>query len=202
MLVNLADYRVLPVVTTIDATSTVALAGTLWRAGMKAIEITLRSDSAVDSIAAVREAVPDMLVAAGTVVDEDSVDRALAAGASLLVSPGTSAGLYAAVAEREAPFLPGVATASEVVTGLEAGYRSFKLFPAAAAGGIPLLKSFAGPFPEVRFCPTGGLDADNFRDYLALPNVVCCGGSWMVTPALVEQGDWPRIEALARQAMT
>ena len=105
-------------------------------------------------------------------------------------------------ADRKAPFLPGVATASEVMLGLSRGLSLFKLFPAVPAGGVALLKSFAGPFPEVQFCPTGGLDSGNFREFLALPNVICCGGSWMVTMELVTGGRWGEIEDLARKAIT
>jgi 2-dehydro-3-deoxyphosphogluconate aldolase/(4S)-4-hydroxy-2-oxoglutarate aldolase len=99
------------------------------------------------------------------------------------------------------PFLPGVATASEVLLGMEHGYKQFKLFPAGAVGGVQLLNSLAGPFPNARFCPTGGLSRDNFRDYLALPNVVCCGGSWMASDAMVKSGSWDEIEQLAQESM-
>ncbi|MBN7796794.1 bifunctional 4-hydroxy-2-oxoglutarate aldolase/2-dehydro-3-deoxy-phosphogluconate aldolase [Parahaliea mediterranea] len=197
----LAPCRVLPVITAGDEAGTVRLCRALAAAGMRAVEITLRTPAALDSLRAVKAELPQLLVAAGTVTNPRELDAALEAGADILVSPGATASLLRAAAERRAHFVPGVATASEVMQGLDHGIDTFKLFPAAAAGGIGLLKSLAGPFPGVQFCPTGGLTADNFRDYLALPNVVCCGGSWMVAPALVEAGDWDRIAALAADAM-
>lgn len=197
----LETCRVLPVVTAIDVDSTLALARALQRGGMRAIEITLRSDAAIDSIRAVREEVPGLRVAAGTVTNPAELDLALAAGATLVLSPGATPGLLRAAAESGVDFVPGVATASEVMRGMDAGFDIFKLFPAEAAGGMALLRSFAGPFPSIRFCPTGGLHPGNFRDYLALPNVICCGGSWMVGADLVHNGRWEEIEALARAAM-
>lgn len=197
----LAPCRVLPVITAGSEAETVRLCRTLAEAGMRAVEITLRTPAALDSLRAVKAELPQLLVAAGTVTNARELDAALEAGADILVSPGATAALLGAAAQRRAPLVPGVATASEVMQGLDHGIGTFKLFPAAAAGGIDLLKSLAGPFPDVRFCPTGGLTAGNFRDYLALPNVICCGGSWMVAPALVEAGDWQRIAALAADAM-
>lgn len=198
---QLAACRVLPVVTVHDVDATVALAGALSRGGMRAIEITLRTDAALDAIAAVREACPDLWVAAGTVVRPEQVEQALAAGARACISPGISESLLDGARAQGADFLPGIATASEVMLGMSRGFDCFKLFPAVAGGGIPLLKSLAGPFPHVSFCPTGGLTADNFRDFLALPNVLCCGGSWMVADDLVRAGRWDDIERLARAAM-
>lgn len=197
----LEPCRVLPVITPLDTASTVQLSQTLAGSGMRAVEITLRTPAALDSIRAVKQEVPDLLVAAGTVTNARELDQALEAGVDFSVSPGSTPALLQAVADRQAKFVPGVATASEVMQGLDHGIETFKLFPAAAAGGIPLLKSLGGPFPGIRFCPTGGLDANNFRDYLALPNVVCCGGSWMVAPDLVKAGEWDRIAALAADAM-
>lgn len=199
---TLADCRVLPVITAIDVTSTVALAQALCRGGMKAVEITLRTPAALDSIKAVVAEVPDMLVAAGTVTNIAELHSSLEAGARMVVSPGSTPQLLRAARDAEVDFVPGVATASEVMRGLDEGYQCFKLFPAVAAGGLNLLKSLAGPFPEVKFCPTGGLNPSNFREYLALPNVVCCGGSWMVSADLVDNGRWDDIERLAREAMS
>jgi 2-dehydro-3-deoxyphosphogluconate aldolase/(4S)-4-hydroxy-2-oxoglutarate aldolase len=198
---QLRACRVLPVITATDAAATVQLSRTLQRGGMRAVEITLRTPAALESLAAVKAEVPGLLVAAGTVTNPRELDQALTAGADLVLSPGSTAALLSAAAERGATLVPGVATASEVMQGLDHGLDTFKLFPASALGGIPLLKSLAGPFPGVMFCPTGGLNPGNFRDYLALPNVVCCGGSWMVTSDLLASGDWERIEALAAEAM-
>lgn len=198
---QLAQCRVLPVITVHDIDATIKLAQTLARGGMKAVEITLRTPAALESLGPVKAAVPDMLVAAGTVTNPDLLDRAAAAGADFCVSPGLTPALLSASREHHIRLLPGVASASEVMLGLDHGLSLFKLFPALAVGGIDLLKSLAGPFPAVRFCPTGGLNAGNFRDFLALPNVICCGGSWMVGADLVDGGKWGAIEALAREAM-
>lgn len=197
----LSSFRVLPVVTAIDADVTVQLARTLLAGGMKAIEITLRTAAALDAIRAVKQQVPDIQVAAGTVTNPAELAAAQDAGADFFVSPGSTPQLLEAAGRMGVDFVPGVATASEVMMGLDHGFSAFKLFPACAAGGIPLLKSLAGPYPDVRFCPTGGLTPDNFRDFLDLPNVICCGGSWMVADALVRDGNWSEIERLAAEAM-
>ena len=125
----------------------------------------------------------------------------MAAGADFCLSPGSTEGLLRAASEARVDFVPGVATASEIMLGMDYGYQCFKLFPAVAAGGISLLKSFAGPYPDVCFCPTGGLTPQNFQDFLNLPNVVCCGGSWMVADSLVSAGNWSEIERLTAEAM-
>lgn len=197
----LKECRVLPVVTAATVDGTVRLAQALQRGGMAAIEITLRSTAALDSIRAVKERVPGMLVAAGTVTNATELERVASAGATLVLSPGATPSLLRAAADSGVDFVPGVATASEVMSGMDHGFSIFKLFPAEAAGGLALLKSLAGPFPQARFCPTGGLHPGNFRDYLDLPNVICCGGSWMVGADLVDNDSWDEIEALAREAM-
>ncbi|MCB1854353.1 MAG: bifunctional 4-hydroxy-2-oxoglutarate aldolase/2-dehydro-3-deoxy-phosphogluconate aldolase [Halieaceae bacterium] len=197
----LEDCRVLPVVTAASVEATVQLARALQRGGMTAIEITLRSPAALDSIRAVTAQVPGMLVAAGTVTTAAELEQAVAAGATLALSPGATPALLRAAADSGVDFVPGVATASEIMCGVDHGFGIFKLFPAEALGGLALLKSLAGPFPRLRFCPTGGLHPGNFRDYLALPNVICCGGSWMVGADLVDNGKWDDIEGLARAAM-
>lgn len=198
---ELARARVLPVVTTIDVESTLAMAAALERGGMRAVEITLRSDAALDSLRALRDAGSALRLVAGTVLNAADVDAALEAGAEVLVSPGATPQLLQAAQDASAALIPGVATASDVMRGLEFGHSLFKLFPAVPAGGLGLLRALGGPFPAVQFCPTGGLNEDNFRDYLALDNVLCCGGSWMVKESLVAAGEWDQIEALARNAM-
>ncbi len=197
----LKECRVLPVVTAASVEGTVRLAQALQRGGMAAIEITLRSSTALDSIRAVKEQVPGMLVAAGTVTNSTELERAISAGATLVLSPGATPALLRAAADAGVDFVPGVTTASEVMGGMEHGFTIFKLFPAEVAGGRALLKALAGPFPRARFCPTGGLHPRNFRDYLDLPNVICCGGSWMVGADLVDNGKWDEIEVLAREAV-
>jgi 2-dehydro-3-deoxyphosphogluconate aldolase/(4S)-4-hydroxy-2-oxoglutarate aldolase len=198
---QLAACRVLPVITPADVATTVRLARALRDGTMPAVEITLRTPGALDCIAAVKAEFPDLLVAAGTIVAADQLLAAGDAGADFCVSPGVTDRLLAAAREQGTTLLPGVASASDVMRGLEHGLSLFKLFPAVPVGGIALLRSLAGPFPQVQFCPTGGLSENNFRDYLALPNVVCCGGSWMVSRELVAAEAWERITALARAAM-
>lgn len=199
---QLAAARVLPVIMPLDVESTLELVRALQRGGMRIMEITLRSPAALDSIAAVKRALPAVQVAAGTVTTPDEMSAAMAAGADFCVSPGLTPALLQHATDAQVQFLPGVASASEVMLGRSFGLDTFKLFPAVPVGGMALLKSLAGPFADVRFCPTGGLTADNFRDFLALSNVICCGGSWMVGESLVRNGCWDEVEALARDAMT
>ncbi|MEP5568720.1 MAG: bifunctional 4-hydroxy-2-oxoglutarate aldolase/2-dehydro-3-deoxy-phosphogluconate aldolase [Halioglobus sp.] len=199
---NLSEFRVLPVVTATDVESTLALSKALLAGGMGAIEITLRTPAAMDAIIAVKEALPDMLVAAGTVTTPFELEQVVAAGVSMALSPGATDRLLEAAAEAPLQFIPGVASASDVMRAVDYGVSVCKLFPATVLGGQSMLKALSGPFPEMRFCPTGGLNPDNFRDFLALPNVVCCGGSWMVSAELVGNQRWDDIEQLAREAMS
>ncbi len=197
----LRDCRVLPVVTARDVASTVRLAQALQRGGMRAIEITLRTPVALEAIAAVARDVPGLVVAAGTVNTPADLERVVAAGVKLALSPGATPSLLDAAAAAPLDFIPGVATAGELMAAQERGFSICKLFPAATLGGIEMLRALGGPFPDVRFCPTGGLNPGNFRAFLAEPNVVCCGGSWMVASRLVDGGHWDEIESLAREAM-
>jgi len=199
---KLQASRVLPVVTAGDVDSTVQLARALQRGGMAAIEITLRTPSAMDAIVAVKQEVPGLLVAAGTVNTPAELEQVVDAGVELALSPGATNALLEAAANAPLDFVPGVASASEVMNALDHGFAICKLFPATTLGGEAMLKSLGGPFPEVLFCPTGGLDPTNYRQFLALPNVICCGGSWMVAADLVDNGRWGDIEELAREAMS
>ncbi|MER6404489.1 bifunctional 4-hydroxy-2-oxoglutarate aldolase/2-dehydro-3-deoxy-phosphogluconate aldolase [Streptomyces viridosporus] len=191
---------VLPVVVLEDAADAVPLARALVAGGLPAIEVTLRTPAAPDVIRAIADGVPDAVVGAGTVITPAQVDEAVEAGARFLVSPGWTEALLAAMRASGVPFLPGVSTVSEVVALLERGVREMKFFPARAAGGTAYLKALAGPLPRARFCPTGGIGADSAPDYLALPNVGCVGGSWMLPADAVAARDWDRIERLAREA--
>jgi 2-dehydro-3-deoxyphosphogluconate aldolase / (4S)-4-hydroxy-2-oxoglutarate aldolase len=170
---------VVPVVVIKDLEDAVPLARALVREGMPAIEVTLRTSVALDAIERIAAEVPGAVVGAGTVTNAAQVEAAVAAGARFLVSPGATSALLDALQASGVPFLPGVATASEVVALLERDITYAKFFPAEAMGGVKTLKAFAGPFPQMRFCPTGGIDEAKAQDYLALPNVVCVGGSWM-----------------------
>ena len=191
---------VVPVVVLTDAADAVPLARALVAGGLPAIEVTLRTPAALDAIRAIAAEVPDAVVGAGTVLTPAQVADSVAAGARFLVSPGWTGVLLDAMRASGVPFLPGVSTTSEVVTLLELGVREMKFFPAEAAGGTAYLKSLAGPLPQARFCPTGGIGPDSAPEYLALPNVACVGGSWMLPGDAVAAGDWGRVEALAREA--
>lgn len=175
----------------------VAAARALVRGGLPVIEVTLRGDGALAALAAIAREVPDAIVGAGTVLDGRQLAAAADAGARFAVSPGSTPALLAAAGDAALPLLPGIATASELMAGLAAGWTRFKLFPAAAVGGPALLRAFAGPFPQVRFCPTGGITLATAPDYLGLANVACIGGSWLTPDELIGAGDWPAIEALA-----
>lgn len=191
---------VLPVVVLEDVTTAVPLARTLVSCGLRAIEVTLRTRAAEEAIRAIAAEVPDAVVGAGTVLTPRQADAAVAAGARFLVSPGATDGLVTAMRDTGVPFLPGVATASEMVALLEQGVTDMKFFPAEAAGGAAYLKALASPLPQVRFCPTGGITASNAPSYLSLPNVACVGGSWMLPTAAVRSGDWAAVATLARAA--
>ncbi|GAA2235891.1 bifunctional 4-hydroxy-2-oxoglutarate aldolase/2-dehydro-3-deoxy-phosphogluconate aldolase [Streptomyces nogalater] len=191
---------VLPVVVLADAADAVPLARALVAGGLPAIEVTLRTPAALEAIRAIAGEVPEAVVGAGTVVTPEQVAEVTAAGARFLVSPGWTESLLTAMRASGVPFLPGVSTASEVVALLERGVREMKFFPAQAAGGTAYLRSLAGPLPQARFCPTGGIGPATAPEYLALPNVGCVGGSWMVPAEAVAARDWDRIEELARTA--
>jgi 2-dehydro-3-deoxyphosphogluconate aldolase/(4S)-4-hydroxy-2-oxoglutarate aldolase len=191
---------VVPVVVLSDAADAVPLARALVAGGLPAIEVTLRTPAALDAVRAIAGEVPGAVVGAGTVITPEQVGACVAAGARFLVSPGWTEALLAAMRGSGVPFLPGVSTASEVVALLERGVREMKFFPAQAAGGTDYLKSLAGPLPQARFCPTGGIGPATAPGYLALPNVGCVGGSWMVPADAVGARDWARVEALARAA--
>ncbi|MEV5971066.1 bifunctional 4-hydroxy-2-oxoglutarate aldolase/2-dehydro-3-deoxy-phosphogluconate aldolase [Streptomyces sp. NPDC051921] len=191
---------VVPVVVIEDVADAVPLARALVAGGLPAIEVTLRTPAAPAAIRAITDEVPEALVGAGTVVSPAGVADAVGAGARFLVSPGWTDGLLDAMRGSGVPFLPGVSTTSEVVALLERGVTDMKFFPAQAAGGIPYLKSLAGPLPQARFCPTGGITLASAPAYLALPNVSCVGGTWMLPADALAARDWGRVEALAREA--
>ncbi|MFB6633108.1 bifunctional 4-hydroxy-2-oxoglutarate aldolase/2-dehydro-3-deoxy-phosphogluconate aldolase [Streptomyces sp. NPDC056362] len=194
------DGPVVPVLVIEDAADAVPLARALVAGGLPLIEVTLRTPAALDAVRAIAAEVPEAVVGAGTVVSAAGVADAVAAGARFLVSPGWTGRLIGAMRDSGVPFLPGVSTASEVVALLEEDVTDMKFFPAEAAGGVPYLRSLAGPLPRARFCPTGGIAPASAPAYLALPNVGCVGGSWMLPPDALATRDWARVEALAREA--
>ncbi|MCX2179547.1 bifunctional 4-hydroxy-2-oxoglutarate aldolase/2-dehydro-3-deoxy-phosphogluconate aldolase [Streptomyces sp. SKN60] len=191
---------VVPVVVIEDAADAVPLARALVAGGLPLIEVTLRTPAALDAIRAIGAEVPEAVVGAGTVVSAAGVANAAGAGARFLVSPGWTDGLLDAMRGSGVPFLPGVSTTSEVVALLERGVTDMKFFPAQAAGGVPYLRSLSGPLPQARFCPTGGVSLASAPAYLALPNVACVGGTWMLPAGALAARDWARVESLAREA--
>ncbi|MGY0486851.1 bifunctional 4-hydroxy-2-oxoglutarate aldolase/2-dehydro-3-deoxy-phosphogluconate aldolase [Streptomyces sp. WG-D5] len=191
---------VVPVVVVEDAADAVPLARALVAGGLPAIEVTLRTPAALDAIRAIAAEVPEAVVGAGTVISPANVADSVAAGARFLVSPGWTDTVLAAMKESGVPFLPGVSTTSEVVALIERGVHEMKFFPAEAAGGAAYLKALASPLPQARFCPTGGVSPANAPAYLALKNVGCVGGSWMLPADAVAAKDWGRVEELAREA--
>jgi 2-dehydro-3-deoxyphosphogluconate aldolase / (4S)-4-hydroxy-2-oxoglutarate aldolase len=199
----LAEIRatpVIPVVTVDDARHSIQLARTLVEAGLPIVEVTLRTESALDAIAAMVKAVPEAVVGAGTIVSPTQIAEVVEAGAKFLVSPGTPPKLADALAGAPVPVLPGCATVSEAMALVERGFELLKFFPAVPSGGISWLKSVFGPLPQARFCPTGGLDNANAGDFLALPNVICVGGAWMAPADAIAAGDFDRIARFARAA--
>jgi 2-dehydro-3-deoxyphosphogluconate aldolase / (4S)-4-hydroxy-2-oxoglutarate aldolase len=191
---------VIPVITLRQAASAVPLARALVAGGLPVIEMTLRTPVALEAIRAIAAAVPDAIVGAGTVTEPAGFAAAAAAGARFAVSPGFTPALSVAAKQAGLPFLPGVMTSSEIIAALGAGHELLKFFPAEPAGGIAALKALAGPFPQVTFCPTGGIHAELARAYLALPNVIAVGGSWVTPQAAIDAGDWAEITRLARAA--
>lgn len=198
----LGQAPVLPVIAIHRLEDAVPLARALVAGGLPVLEVTLRSAVAFDAIAAIMREVSGAIVGAGTVLTEEQLDAVTRAGAAFAIAPGATEALYAAAKRAAIALIPAVQTASELMRGLEHGHRRFKFFPAESSGGIAALKSFAGPFPQVKFCPTGGIDATSAARYLALPNVITVGGSWMLPADALAAGDFAKIEALAREAST
>ena len=189
---------VLPVLAIERLDDAVPLARALVDGGLPVLEVTLRTPAALAAITRITAEVGGAVVGAGTVLSPADLDAVAAAGAAFAISPGATEALYTAAAGQRMPWIPAISTASELMRGLDHGHRRFKFFPAEAAGGVAALNAFAGPFPQARFCPTGGIDATSALRYRALPNVMTVGGSWMVPREAIEARDWQRITALAR----
>ena len=194
------DAPVIPVIVLHDVAHAVPLARALLAGGIRMLEVTLRTPQALACIEAIAREVPEAVAGAGTLRNAADARAAQAAGAQFAVSPGFTESLSQACADLKLPLLPGVATSSEVMAVLEAGHTECKFFPAVQAGGLPMLKAWQGPFADVRFCPTGGITAESAPQFLALSNVVCVGGSWLLPAEAIEQCDWARITRLAVQA--
>ena len=191
---------VIPVIIIDDPKKAVALARALVDGGIPAIEVTLRTPGALECLRAIAAEVDGAIAGAGTVVTAEQVEAVEKAGAQFMVSPGAAQKLLDAAEASPIPFLPGTATASEVMALFERGYRHLKFFPASVAGGAPYLKALASPLPQARFCPTGGINAENAREYLSLANVACVGGSWLAPEKAIASQDWRTITELARKA--
>lgn len=191
---------VIPVIVIDELDQAVPLAETLVGAGLRVLEITLRTSVALAAMEKIAKAVPGAIVGAGTIRKAEDITSAINAGAQFGVSPGTPYALRAAIKSSGLPFLPGCSTATEAMTLASDGFDVVKLFPAEAVGGVPFLRSLASPLPDIGFCPTGGIGAANASDYLSLPNVLCVGGSWMVRPESVAARDWKEIDRQARLA--
>lgn len=196
----IGDVPVIPVIVIERVADAVPLARALVSGGLPVLEVTLRTPVALDAVRAIAAGVPEASVGVGSVVDPPQFAASRAAGARFAVSPGGTAELDAAARAAAVPWLPGAQTASEVLALRARGHRFMKLFPAASSGGVAHLRALGGPIADVRFCPTGGVTPENAREYLALPNVVCVGGSWLTPPALVSAARWDEIAALARAA--
>jgi 2-dehydro-3-deoxyphosphogluconate aldolase/(4S)-4-hydroxy-2-oxoglutarate aldolase len=200
-LLSLADHGpVIPVIVIDDLAHAVPLAEALVAGGVRVLEVTLRSSVALKAIEAMARAVPQAIVGAGTLRTAADAKAAKEAGATFAVSPGFTPAVSTACREVDLPLLPGVASASEVMTANDHGHRFLKLFPATAVGGVNLLKGLAGPFPDIAFCPTGGITPETAPQFLSLPNVKVCGGSWLTPKEAMQAGDWARITALAKAA--
>ncbi|MGJ0428251.1 bifunctional 4-hydroxy-2-oxoglutarate aldolase/2-dehydro-3-deoxy-phosphogluconate aldolase [Methylobacter sp.] len=191
---------VVPVMVINKLEHAVPLAHALVEGGLKVLEITLRTPIALDAIKRIKAEVPGAIVGAGTVINVDTLQKAIDAGSEFIVSPGVTESLIDAAIKSGVPILPGVISPSEVMRLMEKGITEMKFFPAEAAGGIPMLKSIGGPLPQVTFCPTGGISLKNAADYLALSNVACIGGSWMAPADLVDKEDWDEIKRRATEA--
>jgi 2-dehydro-3-deoxyphosphogluconate aldolase/(4S)-4-hydroxy-2-oxoglutarate aldolase len=196
----LSAAPVVPVLTIEDRKQAVPLARALVAGGLTALEVTLRTAAGLDCIRAIAGEVEGADPGAGTVLDARQLGAAVEAGAKFLVSPGATPGLIAAADDSPVPYLPGVATAGEAMTLAERGYAYLKFFPAEPAGGVAYLKGLAAPLPGIRFCPTGGIGPNNAETYLALPNVICVGGSWVAPAAALAAGDWAKVTALSKEA--
>ncbi|WLS78656.1 bifunctional 4-hydroxy-2-oxoglutarate aldolase/2-dehydro-3-deoxy-phosphogluconate aldolase [Erwinia pyri] len=197
----LTSGPVVPVIVINKLEYAVPLAKALVAGGVRVLEVTLRTACGVEAIRAIAQQVPEAIVGAGTVINSQQLQQVTEAGAQFAISPGLTEDLLKAASAGSIPLIPGISTVSELMLGMDYGLREFKFFPAEANGGVKALQAIAGPFPQVRFCPTGGISPANYRDYLALKSVHCIGGSWLVPNEALETGDYHRITMLAREAV-
>ena len=192
---------IVPVLVIENVEDALPIAEALLAAEIKVLEVTLRTPSAIDVIAKIAKELPEAIVGAGTVTNRELLQRSADAGAKFAISPGLTKDLLQAGNEGDIALIPGISSISELMDGIDLGYDHFKFFPAEASGGVKAIQSIGGPFPDIRFCPTGGINIDNIRNYLALKNVACCGGSWLVSDEIIANKDWNKITELAKQAL-
>ncbi len=192
---------IIPVLVVDEVKDAIPLARALLEGGISVLEITLRSSAALEAIMTIRNEVPEAMVGAGTVLNPEDLYGVEKAGALFAISPGITPGLLEASFKASIPLIPGVSTVSELMLGLEAGLQVFKFFPAEAAGGVRILSALKGPFPKVKFCPTGGINGENFLEYLALDNVISVGGSWVAPREFIRRGRWGEISAMVKEAL-
>ncbi len=200
ILEQLHEIGIIPVIKINNAAQAVALANALRAGGLPAAEITFRSAAAEEAISLISKNAPDFLVCAGTVLNVENAKKAVDAGASAIISPGTNPEVVEWCLANRIPVIPGCATPTDVERCKRLGLQAVKLFPAEVVGGVKMLKALAGPYADMKFMPTGGISASNVKDYLSLPNVIACGGSWMVPEKLLDEGDFQQIEELTAQA--
>ncbi len=198
---ELIGFGVVPVVVLNRAEDAKPLAEALMKGGLKCAEVTFRTDAAAESIRIMTENFPEMMVGAGTVLSTEQVDAARTAGAKFIVSPGFDPEVVDYCIKNDIPVLPGIATPSEAAQGVKRGLKIVKFFPAEQAGGLPMIKAMAAPYTGLKFLPTGGINAENMKDYLSFEKVAACGGSWMVKGSLIDAGDFRKIEELTREAV-
>lgn len=196
-----ARARILPVITIAREQDILPLADALAAGGLTALEVTLRSEHGLKAIQVLREQRPELIVGAGTVLDRQMLAATEAAGSQFTVTPGITQDMLEAGVASPLPLLPGISSPSELMMGYALGYRRFKLFPAEVSGGVAAIKAFGGPFGDVRFCPTGGVGPANIKSYMAQPNVMCVGGSWMLDSSWIKNGDWARIQECSAEAL-
>ncbi|MGL2433634.1 bifunctional 4-hydroxy-2-oxoglutarate aldolase/2-dehydro-3-deoxy-phosphogluconate aldolase [Helicobacter pylori] len=192
---------IVPVVVIEDLNDAVPLAQSLIEGGIPIIEVTLRSSCALEAIELIAKNVPKMHVGAGTILNPTQLEQAQNRGAEFLISPGLTIKLLEHAKKKDMPLIPGVSSSSEVMQALELGYNALKFFPAEYCGGVKLLNAFNGPFKGVKFCPTGGISADNMRSYLNLENVLCVGGSWLTPKNLIQNKEWDKITEICKRAL-
>ena len=193
---------IVPVLVINKVEEALPIAEALLAANVKVLEVTLRTPAALDVISIIAKELPEAIIGSGTVTNRQQLQQSYDAGAKFAISPGLTKDLLQAGNEGNIALIPGISSISELMDGADYGYDHLKFFPAEASGGVNAIKSIGGPFPDIRFCPTGGINLKNVRDYLALPNVVCCGGSWLVSSDIVRDKNWSQITNLANQALT